>query len=608
MSKKQKKTRPAFSYNPAIDLPKLRSVQTTWDLKRHFYKSEHDPQIRKDIEETKLAYGRFVRKYKKVNFTNSVTALRGALNSYRALLETKGHKPAYYFSYRLHLNAQDHVAEKMLNTIDAELTKLGTTILFFELAIGKIPKTTQRTYLKEKSLAPFHFYLKGIFETARYDLTEPEERILALKAQTSHSMWISGTEKLIGLASVTFEGRKMPLSGALMQFMDLPKKRRHALWKLIVEALEKLGPAAENELNAIITDKKVNDELRGYKKPYSATALSYDQHEASIEALVQAVETRGYALARKFFTHKAKLLGHPLSYIDREDWQSDLPTADFETAVMVCRDAFYGFNSEYGAIFDAMLEEGRIDVYPRQGKGGGAFCSNGINTPTLVLLNHTNDFQSMKTIAHEMGHAIHATRSKQQPALYEDHSIATAETASTFFEAVLGDRLRKVLPESQQATFLNSLINDRISTIVMCVARFKAELEIHERIRKEGALTWQEMSAILRKHFAAYVGPSVQCSPTDGHLIVSKIHYRLNFYQYTYAFGNIASSIMWKRYQQNPAYASKIDSFLSAGRSGDVESLFKSIGIDVSKTRVYEEGLSILENDIKEFIRLTKKP
>ncbi len=607
MSKKLTKNRNDFKYIPSYSLPPLTSSKTEWDLKHFFYKNAKDPKIEADIASGEKAYAQFVKKYKNVSFADNAKTLLKALRDSKALSMQPISLSAYYFSYRLSLNAQDTEAEKILNKIEERLTKAGNSVIFFELVLSKIGVAKQKEFLQDQSLSEFHFYLKGVFETAQYTLSEQEEKILNLKSQTSRGMWIAGTEKILSSITIRFKGKDIPLNGALMQCMDLPYKDRHLMWNECLKAFIAFGPIAENELNALITDKKINDELRGYKKPYSATALSYDQNEKNIETLVEVVTTKGYELSKKFFAYKAKLQGSKIEYIDREDFGTTLPSVTFETAVTICRDAFYSFNPLYGEIFDSMLSNGQIDVYPKKGKGGGAYCSSGTHTPTLVFLNHANDFQSLRTLAHEMGHALHAHRSKVQSVLYDDHSIVTAETASTFFEAVVGEKLLQVLTLNDKITHLHSLICDKISTIMMCVARYNAELEIHETIRKEGAMTWQEMSNCLCKHFKAYCGNAITFKGDEGHLIVAKMHYRMNFYQYSYAFGNIASGMMFKKYKDDASYVKDVETFLCSGRNASVDDIFASVGININSKKALEDGLLILEGEIDEFVKLTKK-
>ena len=605
-SKKKPKNSKHFSFTGTRALPKLTNVQSDWNLKKHFYTSERDARIETDIQKTEQAIRVFAKRYKNGAWTKSLKTILGAVRDYVALLELPGDKPAYYLSYRRELNAADAVADRLLNTLSDRLTKIENETIFFTIALAHIDKDTQKKLLADQNAAPYRYFLQNVFESAKFQRSEAEEKILNLKSLTSRSLWVSGTEKIINKKSISWKGKDMPIHGALMQFEQLPQKERHQMWNKIVPVLQSVGEVAENELVALALDKKMSDELRGYAKPYSATTRGYDSSDTTLETLVSVIETRGYELSKRFFTLKKKLLGRDLSYIDRNESVGTEPTIALDTAIDICRDVFYDFDTRYGSFFDSMLKDGCIDVWPKQGKGGGAFCSSGVNLPTLVFLNHNNSLESLRTLGHEMGHAIHALRSKSQPSLYQGHSILTAETASTFFEALVTERLIEQATKPEQLAIASGLIGDCIGTMIMCIARFKFELEMHETIRKEGGMSWREMSAGLAKHFAAYTGKAITTLPEHGLIVTSKPHYRMNFYQYSYSFGEIGSSIMRARYKADSAFKSQVDHFLSQGDSASVEAIFKSIGIDMSKAKTFELGLDLLEAEIDRFAALAK--
>lgn len=605
MSKKAKKTE--LNYEPQVKLPAQKTVKTEWDLKKLYYKSENDPKIEENIKEAEEAFRKFAKKYSDGTWAKSKSSAIKAIKEYLALDELSGDKPLYYYNYRRELNASDTTAERLMNKLSDRLTKASNEILFFPLQLARLPKNLQKELLTDEATKPFGFFLKDVFEDAKYLLSEPEEKILNLKSLTSRSLWVSGTEKILNKKTIDWKGKKLPINGALMQFEQLPRKERHEMWKKIKAVLESVGEVAENELVALVLDKKVSDELRGFEKPYSATTKGYDSSDQTLETLVSVISTRGYALSKRYFALKKKLLGKDLSYIDRNEPVGTELDISFETAVKVCRDTFYDFNPEYGKFFDSMLASGQIDVWPKEGKGGGAFCSSGVNLPTLVFLNHNNSLESLRTLAHEMGHAIHSMRSKAQPTWYQDYSTLTAETASTFFESLAMERMIANLPKNEQIAVLDGMIGDRIGTMIMCIARFQYELEMHETIRNEGGMTWQEMSAGLAKHFAAYTGNVVKTEPEHGLIVVSKPHYRMNFYQYSYSFGEIGSSIMRARFKEDGSYRDQVDHFLSQGGSASVEKIFQSIGIDMSKEETFHLGLDLLEDDINRFEKLVTK-
>lgn len=609
MSKKLKNTQTSFNYTPTVSLPKLGKVKDSWDLKTHYYTSEKDPQIEKDIQKTERAYKAFAKKYRGKDFTSSAAKLLKALKDYDKLTEMpESRKPAYYFSFRTVLNAHDSVAQKQLNLIDNRLTKAGNEVLFFGLKIGKIEKKLQKLYLKDVSLKLYHYDLEQTFKNAKHLLSEPEERILNLKSDVSRGMWIAGTDKILSKRNVVYKGDTIPLNAAIDRINTLPAKERPKLWKLCTDQFRDLAEVAENEINAVVTNKKINDELRGYKTPYEATIAGYENDEKSVLALVEAISTKGFALSRKYYKLKAKYEGvKTIPYANRnDDIGRDVPIS-YQDAVTICRDTFHGMDEKYGVIFDRMLENGQIDVYPKEGKTGGAFCAHSINVPTFVMLNQVDGTRSFTTLAHEMGHAIHSERSKTQPALYENYSTTTAETASTLFEGIAQQKLIDALPAKQKLNMLNQRISDAIATICRQIAFFNFEKELHETIRTEGAMTWQEMAKLLQKHMKAYMGPAIEVTEEDGLSFVYVGHFRNFFYVYTYAYGELISNLMTQKYHEDAEYVKKIDAFLTAGGSDTVENIFKSIDINANKVETFLESLKSLEQDIKEFEKLTKK-
>ena len=608
MSKKQKKATSGINYTPENKLPKLEKIKTQWDLKNLYYKSENDPQIEKDIVIAEKAYKAFAKKYKGKDFTSTSKRLLRALQESDTLGEmVESRKPAYYFSFRTVLDANDTVAQKRLSLIDDRLTKAGNEVLFFGLAISKIPKKLQQQYLKDESLTVYHYDLKQSFEQAKHLLTEPEEKILNLKSDVSRGMWIAGTDKILSKRNVSYKGESIPLNAAIDRINAIPSKERPKLWKLCTDQFKTMAEIAENEINAVVTNKKINDELRGYKTPYEATIKGYENNEKSVLALVDAISSKGFALSRKYYKLKAKHAGvKTIPYANRSDDVGEGVSVSYEDAVLICRDTFHGIDQKYGNIFDSMLTNGQIDVYPKPGKTGGAFCAHSTNLPTFVLLNQVDSTRSFTTLAHEMGHAIHSERSKTQPSLYEDYSTTTAETASTLFEGLAQERLINALPESQKLNMLNQRISEAIATICRQIAFFNFEKELHETIRLEGAMTWQEMGKLFVKHTKAYMGPAVEIKEDDGLSFVYVGHFRNFFYVYTYAYGELVSNVMSQKYSKDHAFVEDIDKFLTAGGSDTVENIFKSIGINTNKTDTFLESLKTLERDIKEFEKLTK--
>ena len=598
-----------LTYTPNSNLPTLAKYNTTWDLSRQYYQSEKDPQLEADITYSIAAYEKFAKRWRNKPFTTDATTLAVALREYETLSgDPRLSRPGRYFSLRSELDANDSTAEKAVAILRKRLRPASDKILFFGLELGKVSTETKKAFLKHPELEHFRYFLSQLFEGAKHDLTESEEKIIRLKAPQASHLWQEMTEKLISTNSVTWKGKKLALPEALETIDTLPSAEKPKLWKIIIEKIDSFGIPAEQEFNAIISDARSEDELRGYKKPYSATALAYQHDEASIEALVSTVSKEGFKLSRKFYKLKAKYHGVPaLAYAQKYDTIGKGPLISFSEALTVCRDVFYQVNTEYGRIFDSMLENGQIDVYPKPGKRGGAFMSSQTGHPVNVMLNYKDTLKALETLAHEMGHAVHAHRSALNTPFYDGHSIVTAETASTLFEGLVYDAIIEAANEDIKIVLLHDKITRDIATIERQIAFFNCELEIHNTIHEHGAMTHDELKDCMYRHLRSYLGDSVDVEPADGASYVYIPHLRYGFYVYSYTFGHLMSSIMASRYKENNDYRKEIDIFLTAGASDTVVNIFRKIGIDTKKPETFAMALAAHAKDIETFGKLVNK-
>jgi oligoendopeptidase F len=596
-------------YYPITALLPLSTLETTWNLAKHFYTSENDAQIEKDITATEAGYQKFAKKYRTKNFCKNDKALVAALADYVALENLPASKVVYYFAYRHTLNAHDTVAEQKLNLLTDRFTKVENQVVFFVLTIGKISKKQQQEFLKSSILQPYRYLLERIFLEAKHTLTEAEEKIMNLKSTPARSLWVAGTEKILNRHTIQYKGKTIPLQQAIEMVSAVPASERPKLWNVVTSELKGLSDIAENELNAIVIDKKINDELRGYTTAYQAKVQANENELAGVEALVTTIADKGFALSRKFYSLKAKLHGvDSLPYASRYDSIGTETKIPFSDAVEICRDVFYHTKHEYGAFFDNMLQHGHIDVYPKPGRSGGAFMSTDTATPIFVFLNQVDNFKSLETLAHEMGHAIHSYKSKQnQPTWYQGYSLTTAETASTLFENLVFEAVFAQSSDATKITLLHDRLTRDIATIQRQIAFFLFEKEMHELIRTQGAATKEELAAIMTKQLRAHLGKGVNVTDDDGYSFVYVSHFRSMFYVYTYAYGLLMSNLMHSHYKADAGYIDKIDTFLSAGGSATVENIFGSIGINARKLSTFEHGLDKMAEDISTLTKLAKK-
>lgn len=583
-------------------------MKTIWNLGL-LYKNHEDPQIEKDIKSIEKAYATFDKKYRgKTDYLKNEGKLLAALTDFETLFKKLAiSKPLQYFQLAQDI-ADDPIARAKATQIMERLTKNEHRIVFFELSLAKIPANLQKKFLASKKLVHFRYHLKCIFDRSRHDLSESEEKIMGLKSIPAYQQWLTATEKILNKQVVDFQGKKMPVAEASQKIHDLPLTERRELHEKTMKVLEGVSDVAESEINAVVLDKKINDELRGYKEPFDATILGYQNDRKSVLALVDAV-TKNFSISNKFYQLKAKLLNLPnLEYSDRNvGIGENVKEVKFEEAVSILREIFGGADKRYLEILNSYLENGQIDVYPKVGKTGGAYCAGAAKIPTFVLLNYTNTLDQVMTFAHEMGHAIHTEISKVQPPLYEHYTISTAEVASTFFEAMVFDALFEKMTKEEKVLALHNKINDDIQTIFRQIACFNFENDLHRGIRAKGAMSKEEIGALMNKHMGAYMGPITKMKDIDGNFFVQWGHIRRFFYVYSYAFGQLISKALYAEYKKDRKFIEKVNKFLAAGGSDSPENIFKSIGIDVTKPDFWVKGLKSIEKDIETLEKLTQK-
>lgn len=580
-------------------------MKTEWNLQL-LYQSIDDPQIEKDLKSIERACTLFAKRYRsKTKHLSNESSLLAALKEYDVLHEqASGARPLVYFFYCHELKSADALIEAKMNTTVARLSKVQNTITFFELDLGAIPTARRSRLLTSKKLLPYRYFLKQVFEKSKHHLSEEVESALNLSTLPSHGMWIQAQEKYLNSQTIFWEGKQLPLSEAQDKVQGMPTEKRRALSDEIFTVLRSVSSFAEAEINAVYTNKKIQDELRGFKEPYSATLLEYQNKEKEIMSMVQAV-TDAFPLSHRFYRLKAKMLNLPhLEYADRAAGVGSVEKKyPWEESVELIRRAFSGAHEKYSNILDNYLGNGQIDVFPRLNKSSGAFCAGSTGNPTFVLLNHTGEIRSVTTLAHEMGHAFHTELSKTQSPMYQHYPYSTAEVASTFFENFVFDELLSKATDKEKIVLLHSKLNDEVATIFRQIAFFNFELELHRSIRERGFVPKEEIAALLNTHSRAYLGPLFKLKENEGYFFLVVSHFRRFFYVYSYAYGSLISRALYKRYKEDKSFLSSVEKFLSAGGSKAPAEIFKDIGIDTTHPEFFKEGLKSVEDDI---LRLEK--
>ena len=564
------------------------------------YKSQDDPQIEKDLAIKVALYEAFEKKWKKdTRYLTDEKILLKVFQDYEKVVSSPK-TPYWYFSMLTVIETGNTKAFAQLTKIQEALTRAQNKIVFFDLAVCSIAPTFQKKFLASPILKPYRYALTRAFLRAKHVLSEREEQMANLLSAPGYTLWVDGVEKFLSNQVIEWKGARIGLGQAGYTLPTLTRPDRQKLYKKIVEAVKPVVAFAESEINAVFTEKKVLDELKGYPHAYSEMIFENENDEHQIIQLAKTV-TDHFPIVHRFYRLKKKLLKitGKLEYVDISARIGEVKkNFDFESAIKIVRTAFGEADPFFSGTLDRYLENGQIDVFPKIGKQSGAFCASAANVPTFVMLNHIASLDGVKTLAHEMGHAIHAEFSKSQPILYQAHTISTAEVASTLFENFAFDEVFKTLSDKEKIIALHDSIQDSIATIFRQIMGFNFERDLHVIIRAEGFVAHEKISQLMNKHFMSYLGNEFKLNPEDGLFWIRWSHIRRFFYVYTYAYGELISKAMYAKYKEDASFVEKIKQFMAAGGSKTPEEIFKDIGIDTSKEAFWKAGLTSIEDDI----------
>lgn len=582
-------------------------VKTEWVFSD--YTDEFDPKIEKEVKDIAKAYKSFAKKYADKAYLKNAKLLASALADYEALTAKATWKGMYYLVLRKTIDSGNLKLEAEINRLNDIAQEAVKHILFFGISISKLDTKKQKIYLKDEKLKKYRYLLKLWFDDGKHTLSEAEEKILTDKSTVAHDAWVSLQDRYENAQTVIHGDKTISLSEAMSIKSDLPRKERRALHKAVREKYKEIGFVAEAELNAVIRNKKIDDELRGYKTPYESTIRGYQNDVKSIENLVDVV-TKANSLAHRFFKIKAKVINEIDGSSDTKITIAELGTGlarskgseqkiPLVKAIETISKTFAGADPVFAQMFESYLKKGQIDFFPKPGKQTGAFCMGNTGIETRILTNYAGKLNDVTTIAHEMGHAIHTDLSKEQPAIYEGYTISVAEVASTFFEnIVLESLLQEATPEEKRDLLLTRM-QDRISTIFAQVAYFQFEKKLHALVRQKGFVSKEEIAAMFADCRRVYTGDAVEVVEDDGYAFVYISHFRSFFYVYAYAYGQLIADALYAEYKKDKKFIEKVKTFLRAGGSMSPADIFKKIGIDTTKPDFFKKGLKKLEEDLK---------
>ena len=457
------------------------------------------------------------------------------------------------------------------------------------------------------------FALREAAEDAKHQLPEALEKPV-LKMQLSGGEAFSQLrDKLDATLLVDYDGKQIPLSAVRALAYDGDADTRRRAYEAELASYKKIELPMSFCLNNLKAEGETMAALKGYKGVLDMALAHSRMDEKTLEAMWTAIREALPEL-REYFKAKGRLLGHenglPFYDLFAPVGQSTR-TYTVEEARALLLDLFGKFCPEMGEMMRTAFDEGWIDMYPREGKSGGAFCSGYYaKNISRVMTNFAGSASDVSTLAHELGHAFNNRMLHHKPIMMTETPMPLAETASTFNETLLISQLLKTATPEEELTLLDSCLTEQTQTMVDIYSRFLFEQKV-VAAQADHALDVDELKETMLWAQEQSYGDGLDPEYRHPYMWACKSHYYstgVHFYNFPYAFGGLFARGLYARYEkEGEAFVPVYCDLLSRFGSDTIANVTASVGIDVTTPDFWREAVESVLVQVRRFVELANQ-
>ncbi|MBF0459149.1 MAG: M3 family oligoendopeptidase [Nitrospirae bacterium] len=508
-------------------------------------------------------------------------------------------------------DTQNQPALTFMGRVEQLLTDMYNETLFWGLWWKAIDDENAERLMG--GAGDLRYFLERERAFKRHILTEAEEKIINVKDVNGINAVVTIydmiTSKYVFELDVDGQGRKKPLTrDALMSYAhhSNPDVREAAYKELF-----RVYRADEIVLSQMYA-YRVRDwaaehvRIRRHDSAIGVRNLSNDIPNAVVDTLLNVCVEESHVFHR-YFSIKSKLLG--LSKLRRYDIYASVNRDDgrlipYSTAVETVLDSFNKFSPIVGSLAKRVFNEAHIDAEDRPNKRTGAFCYGVLpNMTPWVLMNYTGKPRQVATLAHELGHAVHALTASEHSVMTFHAPLPLAETASVFSEMLLTERMlsEEGRPEAKRALICSAL-DDIYATVLRQAYFVLFEREAH-RMLAEGKNP-VELNTLYLDLMRRQFGASVELTDDFQYEWMAIPHmFHTPFYCYAYSFGELLSLSLYNMYkEEGRGFVDKLLKILSYGGSASPQAILNEAGIDISDAGFWRGGFRVIDGFIDKLL------
>lgn len=571
------------------------------DLYRGF-----DDQYQNDLKKLDVMIDDYIQ-FIRSDATDSVFYVEGYLKRSEQL-SIHARTLSSYASLVMSTDVTNQEALKYMSMIQRIMRKATAENVMFTRYLEKLDLSlmTQKSELIKK----YQFNLELEQKEAKHLLSEKEEILYAKLRELASGSWGQLQSLTTANVPIHYRDQEITLSEVRNLAYEHDASVRKDAYNAEIKAYKAIEDVVALGLSNIKREVTVMNELRGYSSALQKTLDQSKMTKATLDAMIEAMKDYRPHFER-YLKAKAAYLGHKngLPFYDLFAPVGKLEkNYTYEEAQELVKSSFYGYSKRLGDFAKKAFDQEWIDVFPRKGKRGGAFCSNQPQIKqSRIMTNFTGSLSDVSTLAHELGHGYHGEVISSNDPLHWSYPMPLAETASIFCETILNNHLLSTITDhKERLSILEVSLQGDTQVVIDILSRYIFETHLFEKasapISKE---VMKEMMISAQKE--AYLN-GLDHDVLHPYMWLNKGHYYsagLNFYNFPYAFGLLFGKGLYAQYLKNPEnFLKTYDDLLTLTTKASVEDCAKSMGIDVTQKAFWLESLNEVKKDIDEVCHL----
>ena len=503
-------------------------------------------------------------------------------------------------------DTQDQVIQTFQSEVESRMAIIANRTLFFSLWWKGLDESSAERLMAESG--DYRYWLEEMRHFKPHTLTEPEEKIINIKDVTGSMAIVNLYDTLTNryVFHLEVDGKIQELTrGELMVYArSYDPALRAAAYQELYRVYGQDGIILGQMYQSLVRDwHNENLDMRHFANPLAARNLANDISDDVVDTLLGVCQDNT-SVFQRFFHLKARWLG--MERLRRYDIYAPVVKTekeyDFSQATDMVFDAFQLFEPRIANLARRVLDQNHLDSEVRRGKMSGAFCSTVAPDVTpWVLVNYQGKPDDVATLAHELGHAVHSQLAAEHSLFTFHSSLPLAETASTFGEMMLVDRLLATESDaSARQTLLFRQVDDAYATVMRQAQFALFERQAHDMVQ-QGA-TVDDLSSAYLDNLHHQFGDAVEVNDEFRWEWVSVPHiYQTPFYVYAYTFGQLLVLSLYQQFKaEGEAFKPRYLSLLSAGGSKAPEKILSDAGVNMHSASFWQGGFDVIRGLIEQ--------